>query len=665
MSRALLLQLRHCGSRYKINNNPAIHIQMALKSFTSSNNRNDLGQSTILVQQGADIHELPVIVRRLGQDEFIALCNDKLPSMNGENQNGSNPAGASDNNDDNNSPGQSTRLSLINVEEVIKNVENCLTTNGILLIIDSISEEDLTPEICICALNKITRIETLVTLQNVECGAGFQKIVRCLVIDGSNDLLLTVLGGLKSYIDLSQTIETVCEELLKRSLDSKLSIEETCDAIIKFTDVRRNASAEKFWSSLIDQERSINHLNVRYVYQVLPHIKMSRRTLSSILDKKITTLWWQLSIDAVTDILEALKTCQLSSYRTMSSLGRWTNTNIHALSEAALETVVTGFTQLEHSDHQIERALERYVKAKGVKIKSQSLIVALLNHCVKFRLRNHHILNGCSEYFISNADNIEPGYLKKIICPFGYLDYQPLNAIKFWQTLEHFIDKSFSKIPPNDVIDIMLACVYLELYPMNFVKHIFNPYFLDVLHTTNSPDKLYRIRSNLKLFDTSLTLECESYEGPLLPKDNMAKSVWLDGRIRRIANQISNELAEISGGPECVSKSVVLYQLPINELYIVDVLFHPKGLGNIWSFNVHKERNIHVAVLIQLPEHFDSTGEYLIGPQAMRIRHFRKMGMKVVTLKYEKLAKLKIYPKDLNKYLVSRMKAALPAISEN
>lgn len=661
MSRALLLHLRQCSNRYMVvNSGPAVNIQSALKS-TSSNNRNDIGHSTILVQQGCDIQELPVIVRRLGQDDFIALCTNKFPNKNnGSDSNGA--AGANDGGDGDDSSAPTKRLSYINVDEVIRNIENCLTTNGILLIIDSITEEDdLTAEICLAAFNKITRIETLVSLQNIENGQGFQKILKCLVTKGSNDLLLTMLGGLKSYIDLSNTIESVCQELLQRTLDNRLSIEETCDAILKFTDVRRNASAEQFWSALIDQERAITQHNVRYVYQVLPHIKMSRRTLSSILERKITGLWWQLSIEAVTDILEALQQCQMSPFRTMSSLARWTNTNIHALSETDLETVVNGFTRLGHTDHQLERALERYVKAKGVKIKSQSLIVALLNHCVKFRLRNHHILNGCSEYFISNVANIQPGYLREIFCPFGYLDYHPLNAVKFWQTLENFIDKWFVKLKPNDVIDIMLACVYLEKFPVNFIKHIFNPYFLDVLHTTNPPEKLHKIRSDLKLFDTTLTLECDAYNGPLLPKDNMARAVWLDGRIRRIVNQITNELAEIAGGNECVSKSVVLYQLPFNELYIVDVLFHPKGMGNMWSFNVRQERNIHVAVLVHLPEHYDSTGEYLIGPQAMRIRHMRRMGMRVVTLKYEKLAKLRIYPKDLNKYLVARMKEALPA----
>lgn len=626
-------------------------------SYCSGTIKNDLGQTTILVQQGCDIQELPVIVRKLGQDQFVAFCSNKVPT---DSFNGSTPNGS-----DSNGKNGSQPASFINIEEVMKNIDNCLTTNGIFLIIDSIPSEDLTSEIAVHAFNKITRIETLVTMQNLESSKVYKRIVECVLQKGDNATCLGLLGTLKSYLDLDATIAQVCDDILQRNVDNKLSIEETCEAILRFVEVKRNASAEQFWTSLIDLEKHISPRNIQNVYAILPYIKLSRRTLMSVLERKITNFWWQLGTDAVTEILGSLEACSLAPFRTMTSLGRWTNTNIHALSETSLESVIGSFTVLGHTDQQIERAVERYVKAKGVKIKSQSLVVALLNHCMKFRIRNYHILNGSIEYFIANAENIEPGYLKSIFCPFGYLNYQPLNAVRFWQTLEEFMDKNFVKFQPNDVVDMMLSCVYLEKYPLNFVKRIFNPYFLDVLHTTNPPEKLHKIRSNLKLFDTSLTLECNRYEGPLLPKDHMAKSVWQDGRIKRIVNQITQQLGEIAGGPECLSKSVVLYQLPMNELYIIDALFHPKGMANMWSFNIRRERNIHVAVLVHLPEHFDTRGEYLIGPQAMRIRHFRKMGMRVATLKYEMLAKLRVYPKDLQKYLVARMKEALPAIEAN
>jgi Xaa-Pro dipeptidase len=282
-------------------------------------------------------------------------------------------------------------------------------------------------------------------------------------------------------------------------------------------------------------------------------------------------------------------------------------TNIHAIDEFNLEVMIDSFTSLLYSDSHVEKALERYMKAKGVKVKNQNLMVATMRHCHLFRLRNAHILNACSEYFISNCKTIEPRHFKTLFTPFGFMDYEPLNSKKFWQTIEQYLESKFIKIHPTDIIDIMLCCIYLNKYPLNFINRIFNPYFLDALHTKSKPEHLSKIRSDLKLFDTALTLECASYDGPLLPKDHSAKSIWMDGRIKRIVNMISDEIANVAGGYNRFTKFTSLPNLPINELYIVDILLHPVGMGNMFAINVNRERNINVAMLINLPEHYSDS----------------------------------------------------------
>ena len=55
---------------------------------------------------------------------------------------------------------------------------------------------------------------------------------------------------------------------------------------------------------------------------------------------------------------------------------------------------------------------------------------------------------------------------------------------------------------------------------MNFVRKIFNPYFMDRLH--NQPDEQAEVaytRRQLHLFDQSMNIEAKNYTGPYLPKD--------------------------------------------------------------------------------------------------------------------------------------------------
>uniref|UniRef100_A0A182NND5 RAP domain-containing protein n=1 Tax=Anopheles dirus TaxID=7168 RepID=A0A182NND5_9DIPT len=614
--------------------------------------------ATILVQQGCDIQELPVVVRKIAEDEFVSFVSDKII--------GPPPAPQLINNTVDGLTSSALQAALESDMEIIKRIESCHSTKGILTILSERDNDSAgsgySPNVAIRALEKILQVESLLELKELEDSDPFERIVNCIVYHADSKSILDLLDELRSYLELPKTIDMLGNELVYRCSENTLSIEECCDAIEVLTQCRRPEMLEKFWSGIADQEKSITERNVHFVFSILTYLKMSRRAVLTVLERRIPQLWWQMSPNATIEVLQALVTCKISPYRVTQTLARWLNTNIHAVTEDELGAILEAFTNLDYSDSQIERAIERYVKAKGVKVSSQNLIVTILRHCEEFRLRNAHILNGCSEFFIVNFGQLEPAYLRAFFCPFGTLDFVPMNATKFFDTMNMFLDLHFAKIRPTDTIDIMFTYICLERFPLNFVNRIFNPYFLDVLHAKTRPERLDVVRGKLKVFDTGLTLECADYDGPLLPRDHSAKAVFHDGRIKRIINYITSELEELAGGPECMTKFSILQHLPVNSLYLVDVIFHPAGLGNIFALNTMKERNINVAVLVHLPEYYDSTGKYLIGPQVMRIRHLRRLGLKVVTLRFDVLYRLKIHPQKLREYLVECMKAALDAL---
>ncbi|EDO63502.1 AGAP004777-PA [Anopheles gambiae str. PEST] len=630
-------------------------------SSSNTSSKKFVRNATILVQQGCDIQELPVVVRKIAEDEFVSFVSNKIItaplSTPPSNTTVEESASAND-----------LQASLEADLEIIRSIDGCHSTKGVLTILKERENEAPSgtagygPSVAIRALEKILKVESLLELKELEETEPFERIVNSIVFHADSKAILDLLDELRSYLELPKTIDMLGNEMVYRCSENTLSIEECCDAIEVLTQCRRPEMVEKFWSGIADQEKSISERNVHFVFSSLPYLKVSRRAVLTVLERRIPQLWWQMSPNATIEVLQALVTCKLSPYRVTQTLARWLNTNIHAVAEDELGAILEAFTNLAYSDAQIERAIERYVKAKGVKVSSQNLIVTILRHCEEFRLRNAHILNGCSEFFIANFGQLEPSYLKALFCPFAYLDFVPTNATKFFDTINMFLDLHFAKIRPTDTIDIMFAYICLERFPLNFVNRIFNPYFLDVLHAKTRPERLDVVRGKLKVFDTGLTLECPDYDGPLLPRDHSAKAVFHDGRIKRIVNYITTELEELAGGPECMTKFSVLQHLPVNSLYLVDVIFHPPGLGNIFSLNTMKERNINVAVLVHLPEYFDSTGKYLIGPQVMRIRHLRRLGLKVATLRFDVLYKLKIHPQELREYLVERMKLALDAL---
>lgn len=633
-----------------------------------------LGQTIILVQQGTEIQELPVIMRKFCQDDVVSMCSNRIQTDDVTSSSNMNFRTAC------NLFAQSTAVEenankvakamdeaavnpITDPDSIIQRLDGCQSNMEMFQIIETVPGNELTPDIVVFTVEKLMRLDTLEGLKQLEdTNETYDKLLVHLCNRADNRTLLDSLNHFSMYLSMARTIDRICSELLIRNADGCLSVIEICESITAFIICKRFADAEKFWAGISDQEKDINTTNIKFIYEVLPKLKISRRMVLGVLERRVMDIYSQLSPEAVCKIVDALKECKIThSTRSFRSISAWLSLNIHSVSETQLEVIVHALTQLSYTDKQIENALERYVKAKATKIKTQTLIVEILRHVTRFRMLNTFILNGCSEYLIANADNIEPGYICDMVCPFGTLNYQPLNSIHFWKTVERFLEKHFGRLTPRHVMDIMLSCLYLEVFPINFVDRIFNPYFLDLIHTQTPINYLPAMRNNLKIFDTALTLECSRYPGPMLPRDTHARPMWTDIRIKRIVNDISEQIATIAGGDDRFTKMTVPQQLPFSNLYLIDVLFHPPGLGRFWNFNTFQDRNVYVATLIHLPEHYDSKGQYLIGPQIMRIRHLRRIGLKVVTLKYETLSNLRVHRKELSAYLVERMREALAA----
>lgn len=606
-------------------------------------------------------------MRKFGQNEVVSLCSNTI-TIDGVTTS-SNPTFKttrelfSQQSKEEDSSGPAIVNSAIDPDTVIQRLDNCVSRKELFQVVDSVPEDELTPEIVVFALEKLVRTETIAGLKQLEdTSKTYEKLIRNLCKKAENYTLLDSLGQLSNFLSMEPTIDKICTELLIRGSDGCLNIIEICESISAFIVCKRFADAEKFWSSISDKESEINTENIKFVYEILPKLKISRRMVLGVLERRILDMYSQLAPDAVCKILDALKECNaLHSIRTLRSMSAWLTLSIHNVSESQLEAIIHSLTSLGFTDQQFEKSLERYARARATKIKSQTLIVEILQHILKFRILNPFILNGCSEYLIMNSELIDPGYLRDIICPFGFLNYQPLNSVQFWKSVEKLLERHFDRLSPRHVMDIMLSCVYMEMYPNNFVDRIFNPYFLDLVHSQTPMAHLPAIRSDLKTFDTALTLECADYVGPMLPRDMHARPIWTENRVKRIVNDISESLVAIAGGEDRFTKMTVSQQLPYTSLYIIDILFHPPGLGRFWNFNAILDRNVYVAALIHLPEHYDNTGQYLIGPQIMRIRHLRAIGFKVVSFKYETLAKLRVHPTELHEYIVKRMREALPA----
>ena len=174
--------------------------------------------------------------------------------------------------------------------------------------------------------------------------------------------------------------------------------------------------------------------------------------------------------------------------------------------------------------------------------------------------------------------------------------------------------------------------------------------FLDRLHS--QPEELVAIsRQQLKLYDTSMKLECRGYEGPFLPKETHARSLPSDSRVMRTSRKLVGPLGEVVGDIRRISQSVVLSSLPLHPLYLVDMMIYPSHAASLTRFGFQTNNTSNVAVLINTPEHYDRSGQHLVGSQALRVRQLAVMGFKVMNINMNKANKLMVHPNKLKDYL--------------
>merc|ERR1712128_128538 len=102
---------------------------------------------------------------------------------------------------------------------------------------------------------------------------------------------------------------------------------------------------------------------------------------------------------------------------------------------------------------------------------------------------------------------------------------------------------SLISFPPVDIINLLVSFLYIEKLPINFTRKLFNPFFLDRLHS-QSDDLIAVSRPQLKLFDTTMKMECRGYEGPFLPKDKNYRHMNIDSRIMRTASKLMEPVAD-------------------------------------------------------------------------------------------------------------------------
>lgn len=642
---------------------PCLSRQFHKSSRPWNKDEKTITSTTVFVQDGTNIEELPAVVQIIN-GEFRLFSNGK--SQAGKKLEG---LGLE-------IPQVSKNLfRYINFEEeqeMILGFMRCTKVADVFKLLEICPEAEVTPSVALAVIKRIFELENNIEYRNQGLnqypeespftftrGAVMKQLIE--IVCGSTDPqnlidALRAMGRDTYQGDKLKYMETLCTECILLITEGKMKINQVCEAAKAFYNLGNVGSryVEQIWVGITDKTEEIQENEICNIMNILPLVKKSRKHLYNVVERKMGNLWYKLNSDDVIRILHILVQLKMTNSRILPMLSRWTNLNIHALTEGNLRWIVYSFMSLNHTNSDIQKALSRFMKAKKVNINDSSLVAVIMDYCVKMRISSPDILDNAGEYFVKNSLKLSVPQINSICRAYGLLNYEPPNASAFFLTFELHLDEKFMQFPPEVMIDLLLSCVYLKRYPLNFVKKVFNPYFFDKVHSLDSSE-MRLTRTKLKVLDKALCLEAPNYSGPMLPRDHAAKSFWRDARIMRSVNIIQAPLVEIVGTEERITRSAILPNFPGTELYIVDCIVDMVGKLSLPSF---KWSNTKYAILIHPPEHYILNNDTLVGPQAMRKRHLALCGFKVVSLQQEKIIRYRMYPELLRNYVEEMMKRA-------
>jgi len=143
-----------------------------------------------------------------------------------------------------------------------------------------------------------------------------------------------------------------------------------------------------------------------------------------------------------------------------------------------------------------------------------------------------------------------------------------------------------------------------------------------------------------------MKLETRGYEGPFLPKDTNYRN---DSRVLSTASKLMDPMADVvvdhhKAGEECGS-------LPLHQLYVVDMLVYTTHADCLLKLGFNTNNSSNVELLVLSLEHYDWSGDHLVGSQAMRVTQLAIMGFKVMCVNMQVANKLMMHPSKLKEYL--------------
>ncbi|XP_044073844.1 FAST kinase domain-containing protein 3, mitochondrial-like [Siniperca chuatsi] len=360
----------------------------------------------------------------------------------------------------------------------------------------------------------------------------------------------------------------------------------------------------------------------------------------STLHRHTQRLVHRLKASQVSDILQSLLTLQQrQAISLVLRLSHRASRVFKAFSDNAVIKVLSALMNLGQHDEELLAAMEKHLPGRLGKCDPE-LISTVMEYCLQMKCRSEPIFEAAAENFVCHAERHTTLQIAKQIVAMGRLNYLPQCSSQMFKKLESILSTRFSQFQPRSLIEVLHACIHLERFPLNYMSKVFSPYFLQRLQAQGEPLDTKAL-GQLTQLHLSTSLECTYYWGPRLPyflhvkrfsSVDQAFEIPMESLLYK---EVKGPLTQLLGGKFYSTRIIT------HSGYTIDVEICLDETGCVLPLSQWDHTYRRMVLCLDGQNRFCRNTQHLLGKEATKRRHLRRMGYELVQIPYFEFEKLR------------------------
>ena len=290
---------------------------------------------------------------------------------------------------------------------------------------------------------------------------------------------------LSSKAYTAEFAQAIDDEFDRRLTAGTLTIHELC-SFIKIISENIAGSSERVHNIFVHLASRCNEVTTEHVsaiWPVLRYMSPESKFILELLNTALLNCWQSLTADDIEAICRVSPMLNNVNRDVMHRIADWLYMNVHILNDNHLLAAITAFTRYRVTSARLINVLERYSSGAPRASLQPALAAVSMEYCRQQKLLSSPLFDRIAIRFARDWRQYSTQELLMVVRPFGQLNYRPTQSVEnaLYEALDVALRERIHEIRITDLLELLVACAFVQRMPVNFFPQIFSLMFMSKL----------------------------------------------------------------------------------------------------------------------------------------------------------------------------------------